>query len=375
MKDLLCDISAFRYWRLPPQVRALCPPLPRPEEDRQRYDLARNPTAAVALGFPLYTLVRTRNKRTCPASIRQRLFLGELPRESVLETEHGFLITSPLLTAFIMSRHLTDLQLLLVLAEMCGLFAVCALPAALEAELSCAIDSGAISTTFGWVRCPSEDGTASNLWRRDALVLGGDLDRFCSDVCGMRYGNRFMAVSQLVPLGAASPFEVEAYLLLGLPRSLGGEGFCGIELNVEVTLSTSARAIVRKSRAYIDLLLSSPDGRRQVAIECQGKASHGRAGDGLRDADRMTALQAMGYDVLLLTHRQISDEDRFRAIVKAVYRMLDAEYRDKSSDEQRAEALLRSELFVDWTKLGVIDEKMPIRHKTARSWTVGELSE
>ncbi len=293
----------------------------------------------------------------------------------MLETEHGFLVTSPLLTTFIMSRHLTDLQLLLVLAEMCGLFAVCALPAALEAELSRAIDSGAISTTFGWVRCPSEDGIASNLWRRDALVLGGDLDRFCSDVCGMRCGNRFMAVSQLVPLGAASPFEVEAYLLLALPRSLGGEGFCDIELNVEVMLSTSARAIVGKSRVYIDILLSSPDGRRQVAIECQGKASHGRAGDGLRDADRMTALQAMGYDVLLLTHRQISDEDRFRAIVKAICRMLDAEYRDKSSDEQRAETLLRSELFVDWTKLGVIDGKMPVRHKTAQSWTAAVLSE
>lgn len=218
----------------------------------------------------------------------------------MLETEHGFLITSPLLTAFIMSRHLTDLQLLFVLAEMCGLFAVCALPAALE---------------------------------------------------------------------------VEAYLLLALPRSLGGEGFCDIELNVEVMLGTSARAIVGKSRVYIDLLLSSPDGRRQVAIECQGKASHGRAGDGLRDADRMTALQAMGYDVLLLTYRQISDEDRFRAIVKAVCRMLDAEYRDKSSDEQRAEALLRSELFVDWTKLGVIDGKMPARHKMARSWTAAVLSE
>lgn len=178
MKDLLCDISAFRYWRLPPQALALCPPLPRPEEDRQRYGLARNPTAAVALGLPLHTLVGTRNKRTCPASVRQRLFLGELPRESVLETEHGFLVTSPLLTAFIMSRHLTDLQLLLVLAEMCGLFTVCALPAALEAELSRAIESGAIPATFGWARCPSEDGAASNLWRRDALVLDGDLDRF-----------------------------------------------------------------------------------------------------------------------------------------------------------------------------------------------------
>lgn len=375
MKDLLCDISAFRYWRLPPQVRALCPPLPRPEEDRQRYDLARNPTAAVALGFPLYTLVRTRNKRTCPASIRQRLFLGELPRESVLETEHGFLVTSPLLTAFIMSRHLTDLQLLLVLAEMCGLFTVCALPAALEAELSRAIESGAIPATLGWARCPSEDGSASNLWRRDALVLGEDLDRFCSDVCGMRYGKRFVAASHLVPLGAASPFEVETYLLLGLPRSLGGEGFCGIELNVEVALSASARAIVGKSRVYIDLLLSSPDGERQVAIECQGKGSHGRAGDGLRDVDRMTALQAMGYDVFLLTHGQISDEDRFHAIVKAVCRLLDVEYRDKSLEEQGAEALLRSELFVDWPKLGEIDKKMPVRHKKARSWTVANLSE
>ena len=331
--------------------------------------------AAVVLGLPLYTLVRTRNKRTCPVSIRQRLFLGELPRESVLETEHGFLVTSPLLTAFIMSRHLTDLQLLFVLAELCGLFAVCALPAALEAMLSRAIRSGAIPKSFGWERCPSEDGTASNLWRREALVLGEDLDRFCSDVCGMRYGKRFIAVSHLVPLGAASPFEVETYLLLGLPRSLGGEGFCDIELNVEVALNTSARAIVGKSRVYIDLLLSSPDGERQVAIECQGKASHGRAGDGLRDADRMTALQAMGYDVLLLTHGQISDEDRFRAIVKAVCRMLDVEYLDKSLDKQRAEALLRSELFVDWSKLGEIGKKMPGRYKKARSWTAADLSE
>lgn len=169
----------------------------------------------------------------------------------MLETEHGFLVTSPLLTAFIMSRHLTDLQLLLVLAEMCGLFTVCALPAALEAELSRAIESGAIPATLGWARCPSEDGAASNLWRRDALVLGEDLDRFCSDVCGMRYGKRFVAVSHLVPLGAASPFEVETYLLLGLPRPLGGEGFCGIELNVEVALSASARAIVGKSRVYM----------------------------------------------------------------------------------------------------------------------------
>lgn len=55
--------------------------------------------------------------------------------------------------------------------------------------------------------------------------------------------------------------------------------------------------------------------------------------------------------------------------------MLDAEYRDKSSDEQRAEILLRSELFIDWTKLGVIDGKMPVRHKMARSWTAANLSE
>ena len=55
--------------------------------------------------------------------------------------------------------------------------------------------------------------------------------------------------------------------------------------------------IVGKSPAYIDLLLSSPDGRRQVAVNVRGKASRRTRGGGLRDADRMTAPQAMGYDV------------------------------------------------------------------------------
>lgn len=34
-----------------------------------------------------------------------------------------------------------------------------------------------------------------------------------------------------------------------------------------------------------------------------------------------------------------------------------------------------AELFIDWTKLGVIDGKMPVRHKMARSWTAANLSE
>lgn len=151
-------------------------------------------------------------------------------------------------------------------------------PAALEAELSRAIDSGAISTTFGWVRCPSEDGTASNLWRRDALVLAETLTVFVQMFAGCvtaidlwRYRNSFHWVPRrllrsrrICYLHCRDPWEAKV--------------FADIELNVEVMLGTSARAIVGKSRIYIDLLLSSPDGRRQVAIECQGKASHGRAG-------------------------------------------------------------------------------------------------
>ncbi len=225
MKDLLCDISAFRYWRLPPQVRALCPPLPRPEEDRQRYDLARNPTAAVALGFPLYTLVRTRSKRTCPASIRQRLFLGELPRESVLETEHGFMVTSPLLTAFIMSRHLTDLQLLLVLAEMCGLFAVCAHRRHLRRSLRVQL----IRVRFRQrsVGCAARPRTAPpQIYGVETLWFWAEtLTAFCSDVCGVRYGNRFMAVSQLVPLGAASPLRSRRICCLDCREPWEAKGF------------------------------------------------------------------------------------------------------------------------------------------------------
>lgn len=62
-------------------------------------------------------------------------------------------------------------------------------------------------------------------------------------------------------------------------------------------------------------------------------------------------------------------------LLRPCARLLDVEYRDKSLEEQGAEALLRSELFVDWPKLGEIDKKMPVRQKKARSWTVANLSE
>ena len=45
-----------------------------------------------------------------------------------------------------------------------------------------------------------------------------------------------------VPL-AASPLEVQAGMLLGLPPELGGEGYAGFSHNHEVVLDVPARRI------------------------------------------------------------------------------------------------------------------------------------
>ena len=363
MEYTFCDITAFHYWRLPPQVLGLCPPVSLLDGDPQRYSFVKNQTVAIALGLPVWTLVHSRKNRSCSENVRQCLFLGELPSGSVCGTDHGFEVTSPLMTAFIMARHLSDLELVFVLSEMCGEFAVCHLPQELELALTSAIASRLIPTSTGWNRSPNSGGGASNLWQREHLVTGEDLVRFCKDMRDVRGGARFSRVVQYVPLGTASPFEVETALLLGLDRVHGGYGFDSMEINAKIKLTNEAKRLVNKKCLYADILLTSADGLRRVVVECQGKGSHGKEGDGLRDADRMIALQTMGYTVFLLTHKQIKDRDGFRTVVAAISRSLEIDIVEKTADEIDAEDLLRSELFIDWANLGKRDQKSSNRRK------------
>lgn len=356
MKEVLCDITALRYHRTPPQALLLCPPMSRVESDRRRDRLRSNPMATELLGLPLYLLVTSRNERACGATVRQRLFLGELPTGAIVEGLHGYDVASPLMTVFTVSRRLSDLATLMLLSELCGSFSLCSLPERLERALENVAVEHPQLTSMKWERCPVTDKDEASLWRRPRLVSPEGLQRFCREIAPYRGGKRFGNIAQHVVQNAASPFEVEAALLIGLPRNMGGEGMRIKGMNVKIVLSERVKRLVDSEAVYADILLESADGDIQVVLECQGKGTHGERGVNDSDAVRMTALQSMGYTVYLLTHDLISDEAKFSVTFKSICRDLDAPYYPKTPDEEEAERKLRGELFISWEKLGSIDE-------------------
>ena len=116
---------------------------------------------------------------------------------------------------------------------------------------------------------------------------------------------------------AASPREVQAAMLFGLTRLRGGDGR-RLTIIVVIRLTRSARLISGFDRRYADILLANKDGSRECLVECQGKAIHGSIESKIADSDRTTALQAMGYPVVLMTYGQLADSDAFRVEMELI---------------------------------------------------------
>ena len=68
----------------------------------------------------------------------------------------------------------------------------------------------------------------------------------------------------------------------------------------------------------------------------------------ISDSDRTTALQAMGYPVVLMTYGQLADFDAFRVVMELIMSYLDVPLKDKTPRQQELERRLREEIFIDW---------------------------
>lgn len=354
--NTLCNVSAFRFYRIPPAVLMMLPPVTLDPTDTKRQKLRDNPTARDVLGLPLNLLVASPSERTNATSIKHRVHAGYLPPETIRETPLDINVTSPLFTLLSLATTLTVESLALVLYEMCGTFTVFKPTPELELAIK-PFEEQLRHGIGGWSRIPDESGKPSNLWKRPPLVDIGELHAFIADCRGQRGVKRLKQAAGMLTGTTASPFEAQLSMLLSLPIARGGEGLPHLVNNHEVTLSEKAKRLCKKSRAYIDILLTSPEGGRVLPLECQGRMVHGQSGVKETDADRATALSAMGYDILFVTYSQISQRDQFDILRRLIFEKLRMRYRDKTSTETRAEIDLRRKIFIDWEKLGAPEVK------------------
>ena len=377
MDTVICDKTAFNYWRTPPVVQLLAC---SPEADErlarvltnhdmevlsanfvqtqanfkqkhcgnagQAYkDLIENvPLLALCGSGPFDIMVSYRGQARESCLMRPRIWCEPLGPGCLRPATQTLDVTSPEFTLQQIAAHHNFGHALLAATELCGTFSVYHTPAAIAGiiERLCAADQ--LPAINGWMPSLDAGGKLTDLWTREPLITPTDLRLFAQKSDSARGRKKLERVAGYVIPGAASPFEAEAGALLGLPRRCGGAGLSGLSHNRRIGLTHDAALIAGRSACYCDLYWNEG-----VDLECHSKAWHSQRDNQLSDFAREAALELMGIDVVPLTHEQMTSARQLDAIVRLVSVKLGREVRPKSQSERRAEAKLREEILsYDW---------------------------
>ena len=384
MDEIICANTAFRYWRCPPQVRDLYPRLPSPEDGWRA--LAQSPFVVDVIKTPIIT-VASQGCCNHHSGLRSTIrWEGAPDAGNTIDTHLGFSVTNPLNTLFTMTRFVSQMDLVLAMYELCGWFSVFEPTPAAEIQLKMAakeIHQSSAQDLFEfdegedeapWKRVYArvtvkalenegqtnkrEDGRnvtklkGTSLWMRKPLIELSDLHQFADKVKSQMWGKQFYDAAQQVIGIAASPLEVTGILLLNRPRRLGGAGFTNVYVNDLTPLSVSAQSIAGQKVCYGDIVIVNPLLMKGAIIEIQGEVIHGSGAILDHDAERMTALQSMGFDVFLVTHDMLNDSKQLDAIVRSVCDRLEIRYKAKTKAMKSAETRLRANVLCNWLEIG-----------------------
>lgn len=384
MDEIVCANTAFRYWRCPPQVRDLYPRLPNSEDGWRA--LSQAPFVTDVLKTPIIAVASPgcNHHSGLRSTIRWE---GASDAGTTIDTNLGFSVTNPLNTLFTMTRFVSQIDLVLAMYELCGWFSVFEPAPAAEMQLKMAVEENRNSSTQNlfelgegedevpWkrvyaratVKDPENDSQTSkredgrevtklkgtSLWMRKPLIELSDLHRFADKVKSQMWGKQFYDAAQQVIGIAASPLEVAGVLLLSRSRRLGGAGFRYVYLNDLTPLSMAAQSIAGQKVCYGDIVIVNPILMKAVIIEIQGEVIHGSGAVLDHDAERMTALQSMGFDVFLVTHDMLNDSKQLDIIVRSVCDRLGIRYKAKTEAMKSAETRLRANVLCNWLEIGI----------------------
>ena len=157
--------------------------------------------------------------------------------------------------------------------EMCGSFAVFKPCERTQQQLDEAISLKLIPPNCCWERVVDTKGNDTNLWKRPPLLSAADIAALAKQAAGLRGVKQLRWAAEHMTGQTASPFEVQASMLVSLPRNEGGMGI-NIANNVRIPLSDAARSLYDKTCCYADILIESNNDSMGVILECQGRSAH-----------------------------------------------------------------------------------------------------
>ena len=163
---------------------------------------------------------------------------------------------------------------------------------------------------------------------------------FLEGMKGRRGAVKARAAAKWLLDESASPMETATYLLLCLPRRVGGYGLPKPMLNPKLVV----KGPTGESERYPDLYWKS----HNIDVEYNSDSAHSGEWARYRDSKREVELVVANVKVLPLTRNQLFDEDDFNAFAQGLRKLLAVRRRELDAGWEACRNELREALLPSW---------------------------
>ncbi|MDO4849241.1 MAG: hypothetical protein Q4B45_05680 [Coriobacteriia bacterium] len=214
----------------------------------------------------------------------------ELPRGAYILIADGLGVASPEHLLIQMAPGATDVELMLLTCELCGLYAVC------EDE------------EYGITQRPAPLTTKER-------ILG-----YLNELGPHPHARRVRRAVAFVGENAGSPRESMLYLRFSLPRRLGGYAMQPLAMNLPIEMERLGSPVGDRTTRMPDLVLSLPEGDRPgICVEYAG-SPHLQAGRPQLDDLRQNELMACGFEPYTIWSEQYNSMNYMDNLVDGTLR-------------------------------------------------------
>ena len=277
-------------------------------------------------GNPVHAFVADRTRGTSTKCLVTHVYNGLVPHGAFIDLGHGICVCSPHFLFMQMTTQLDLIGSVQLAMELSGSYSRWRLAPGVLGDPYYREQPETQACTFDLPR-------VMNLKRVSAFV---DRQQGKRGATGARAALRWALD------GSASPMETATYLLLCLPKRLGGYGLPKPILNPKLIISNPDGAKER----YPDLFWLSTN----IDVEYNSDSSHSGEWSRYRDSKREVELTVAHLKVLPLTRNQLMDTAEFDAFAQGLRRMLHIRARAADPEWAYRRDALRRRLLAQWSE-------------------------
>lgn len=318
MTIILCDISAFEFWRFdrtavrrqPARDGALRKNslLFTKPNGKQIETLRQNGFSF--LSEPVHLLVPDAASRPKDTQIRCHVRPAQLPRDSFIRVAEDVFVCRPELSFIQRARSQSFAREVLDGLELCGTYRR---------------SVGGRSTVYQVYPITSIDELASFVSKAGSIYGTAAARR------ALRY----------IGDGSESPMESVLVVLFCFPVRLGGYGLPLPDLNFRVRTPDFAKRATGKNSFRCDLFWPGA----KLAVEYDGQETHDDLCDRSKDGSRHAALVGMGFQTIRITGENVRNVKELDAIAHAITKKLGMRMQPTKRDWSAKRDQLRNEIL------------------------------